>query len=505
MDRTKERPRGGFRRKLIQLYAAVLYNCYARGFIKGDIYTGKTKLLCVPGLNCYSCPGAIGACPLGALQNAIAASNAKVPAYMLGILLLYGLLLGRTVCGWLCPMGLIQELCYKTPTPKLKKSRATQVLSCFKYFILIVLVIIIPRWYSYQMLPLPAFCKYICPAGTLEGAIRLLSNPLNRDKLSLLNVLFTNKFIILVAFLCASVFIYRFFCRFFCPLGAIYGLFSKLAVIGVKVEKSACTDCGRCVSRCKMDIRRVGDHECIHCGECIDACPTGAITLKAGKITLMGNEGIKPAAQAENKRKRQKMKKAILCAALALMLVGAIAFVHLNDPAQAQSVRTENAQEAAPSYEVDESLPVGKEVGMRAPDFTAKLYFSGDEFRLSDCLGKTVVVNFWATWCTPCCLELPYFDEVYREYGEEIAVIALHSDLVTDDVDAYLSAYDYQLPFGLDADGSIIASFGGSTMLPQTVIIDKNGVITYNAVGSMTYEKLVGLIEESNVPPAEAE
>ena len=108
MDRTKSKPHGGFKRKLIQLYAALLYNCYARGFMKGDIYTGKTKILCVPGLNCYSCPGAVGACPLGALQNAVAASNSKAPAYMLGILLLYGLLLGRTICGWLCPMGLIQ-------------------------------------------------------------------------------------------------------------------------------------------------------------------------------------------------------------------------------------------------------------------------------------------------------------------------------------------------------------------------------------------------------------
>ena len=85
-------------RRLIQLYAALLHNAHVKGFITGDIYTGNAKALCVPGLNCYSCPGAAGACPLGALQNAIASSGARTPAYVLGILLLFGLTLGRTIC-----------------------------------------------------------------------------------------------------------------------------------------------------------------------------------------------------------------------------------------------------------------------------------------------------------------------------------------------------------------------------------------------------------------------
>lgn len=96
------------RRRWIQLYAALLYNAHLKGFLSGSIYTGPIKALCVPGLNCYSCPAAVGACPLGALQNALASTGARTPAYMLGVLLLTGLMLGRTVCGWLCPMGLLQ-------------------------------------------------------------------------------------------------------------------------------------------------------------------------------------------------------------------------------------------------------------------------------------------------------------------------------------------------------------------------------------------------------------
>ena len=116
------------RRRLIQLYAALLHNANLKGYISGQIFTGNTKYLCVPGLNCYSCPGAVGACPLGALQNALASSGNRAPSYVLGILLLFGLILGRTICGYLCPFGLVQELLHKIPTPKIRKNRVTHAL-----------------------------------------------------------------------------------------------------------------------------------------------------------------------------------------------------------------------------------------------------------------------------------------------------------------------------------------------------------------------------------------
>ena len=86
-------------RRLVQLYVAVLYNAHIKGFAEGKIYTGPVKSLCVPGLNCYSCPGAVAACPLGALQNAIAASANRPAFYVIGMLMLFGLTLGRVICG----------------------------------------------------------------------------------------------------------------------------------------------------------------------------------------------------------------------------------------------------------------------------------------------------------------------------------------------------------------------------------------------------------------------
>ena len=273
------------KRRVVQLYAALLYNANIKGFFNGQIYKGKTKNLCVPGLNCYSCPGAIGSCPLGALQNALSASDTRLPAYIFGIIILFGLSLGRTICGWLCPVGLGQELLYKIKTPKVRKSPFTRLLSYVKYVILIVLVVLVP-----MLFVIPGFCEYICPAGTFEGGLGLLSNTENEGLLALLGPLFTWKFMLLVFIIVGAVFIYRVFCRFLCPLGALYGFFCRIALLGVKLNKNKCTDCGLCVSVCKMDIKRVGDHECIHCGACISACPAKAISWKGEKLFLRKND-----------------------------------------------------------------------------------------------------------------------------------------------------------------------------------------------------------------------
>ena len=278
-------------RRLVQLYAALLQNAHLRGYVDGEIYTGPTKAVCTPGLNCYSCPAAVGACPLGSLQNAIGESANRPAFYMIGILLLFGLLLGRVICGWICPFGLIQDLLHRLPTPKIKKNRVTRVLSWLKYGILAVFVVILPICHVIADAPKsPDFCKYICPAGTLEGAIGLLAHPANADLLNLPGPLFTLKFVILALVLTACVFIYRAFCRFVCPLGALYSLFARIALLGVKVDKNRCSGCGACLCTCPMDIRRVGDRECIHCTACMDVCPEKAITLRAGKIILKGPE-----------------------------------------------------------------------------------------------------------------------------------------------------------------------------------------------------------------------
>ncbi|MFR2459140.1 MAG: TlpA family protein disulfide reductase, partial [Christensenellales bacterium] len=155
-----------------------------------------------------------------------------------------------------------------------------------------------------------------------------------------------------------------------------------------------------------------------------------------------------------------------------------------NQPSATDAPTQAPAQESA-------DVQVGSEVGMMCPDFTVPLYGTdGGEFSLSACKGKPVIINFWATWCTPCVNELPHFQKIYDELSDKIELVAIHSELITDDVQEYLDGQGYTMPFALDSDGSVIASLGGSTMLPMTVVVDAEGRIVYNKVGSITYELL---------------
>lgn len=271
-----KKPRPALKRRCTQLAAALIYNANIKGFGNASIYQGPVKGMCVPGLNCYSCPGAVASCPLGTLQNALSSVSYRIPMYIFGILLLFGLFLGRVICGFLCPFGLLQDLLYKLPLPKIKKNRVTRALTWLKYVVLIVFVIYIPLYLGIaEGMPVPAFCKYICPAGTLEGGIPLV---LGNSKLrALAEVLFSWKVFVLVVICLSMVVLYRSFCRFLCPLGAIYSLFSKISLMGIKVDEGRCTGCQACVRHCKMDVKKPGDRECIQCGECRDVCHTGAI------------------------------------------------------------------------------------------------------------------------------------------------------------------------------------------------------------------------------------
>lgn len=268
---------GERRRLLIQLFAALLQNANWKGFFTGTIYTGPLKQVCVPGLNCYSCPGAVGACPLGALQNALAAKKPSFPFYVLGYLLLFGALLGRAVCGFLCPFGLVQDLLFRIPFfRKLRTFPGEKYLRWLKYVVAALLVVLLPILYA----NVPYFCKYVCPAGTLFGAIPLLSmEQLLSDQIG---PLFFWKLTVLVVLLLVSLLISRPFCRYLCPLGGLYGLFNRVALVRLRYDAAACTGCDRCVPPCAMGIdpkTQFDSVECIRCGRCANVCPTHALRL----------------------------------------------------------------------------------------------------------------------------------------------------------------------------------------------------------------------------------
>ena len=264
----------------IQSLWALLTNSYLLGFAQGKIYRGKLKNLCVPGLNCYSCPGAVGACPIGALQAVIGNRNFKFAFYVAGFLMFVGALTGRFVCGWLCPFGLIQDLLHKIPFPKkINTFPGDRMLRKLKYVILAVFVILMPM-FLVDMLGqgAPYFCKLICPAGTLEGGIPLVI--LNKSLRGAVGFLYVWKNVLLAAVIILSVWIYRPFCKYLCPLGAVYSVFNPISVFRYRVDKEACIHCGACAKVCNMQVNpaeNANHPECIRCGDCKKACPTKAI------------------------------------------------------------------------------------------------------------------------------------------------------------------------------------------------------------------------------------
>ena len=482
------------KRKWMQLYFALLFNANLKGFVNvdgyfnGKIYEGQTKNVCVPGINCYSCPGAVGACPLGSLQGAIGERSTLF--YVGGTLLLYSILFGRMICGWLCPFGFIQELLHKIKTPKLKKSPVTRILSYLKYVILVFFVILVPLMYALRDIPLPAFCKYICPAGTLEGGISLLANEVNDSYFSMLGPIFTWKFLLMVSILVGCIFVFRLFCRFICPLGALYALFNRVSIFGIKLNRDKCVDCNKCISHCKMDIHHVGDPECISCGECISVCPTNAIEWKGPKILLPKNEI--PTKKGEESTQQPPSKRRL---AVRIVSVVAMLAILIGTGIYHWNVASVKVPEPPVQQDTPTDIPRGNTEGT--------LCYSGELERIDgqgtidpSATGKVTLVNFWGTWCTPCVKELPYFDRISKEYGDRLAVVAIHcmTSPATPPADYVAQNFpDYAVDFAYDygpMQNDYYTLLGGRGAYPYTLVLDERGVIQQVIFSSVTYEDL---------------
>lgn len=274
------------KRKVIQIAAFGLNNCHVGNFFQqggARLYTGKWKQFCAPGLNCYSCPAASLSCPIGALQAVSGSMKLDVSFYVVGFLLAVGVVLGRLVCGFLCPFGLLQDLLALIPLPR-KKLRLPRFAKYIKYGVLAVFVILMPVLVTNVVgMGDPAFCQYICPAGTLQGGVPLVGT--HPELQQTVGPLFGWKMFVLAATVLGSIAVCRFFCKTLCPLGAIYGILNKVSFYRLTVDERKCIRCGKCAQVCCMDVdptKHPQSMECIRCGECAKACPTGAIRLGFG-------------------------------------------------------------------------------------------------------------------------------------------------------------------------------------------------------------------------------
>ncbi len=162
--------------------------------------------------------------------------------------------------------------------------------------------------------------------------------------------------------------------------------------------------------------------------------------------------------------------------AIAILLVGvlAVAGVYLADRLWLASVRGQNPGTAGETAALMQPLP----------NFTLTTR-EGTEVNLSDFEGKVLVLNFWATWCLPCKVEIPFFNKTYAEYREQgVEFVAVSEDAGGwSDIEAFVQETPIAYPVLLDRDESAGQAVGGLPGLPVTVFVDRRGRMAYKHVG----------------------
>ncbi len=238
---------------------------------------------CYPFFYCHACPAATSACPLRAIEQSVFKGSITWRFLLYPILILgfFGALTGRAICGWACPIGLLQRATSRVPR-RLKKYRFIRNLGThpiepylryIKYLLLIGLVVVTPYVIGFMFTD-------ICPVGFLTGTIPILA--LNPGKF-VPNIFFPVAAIIFVLFLILIFIIERGWCRYCCPIGAFLAPFNKISVLHVAVNKEKCKHCNVCSYICPMGIdvpNMDRDPECIICGKCISECPEQIIAFE---------------------------------------------------------------------------------------------------------------------------------------------------------------------------------------------------------------------------------
>lgn len=266
------------KRRLVQFVTAILLTCNFTAFMAEWRFFGN---VCLPIIHCNACPLTWFNCPIYAISEWIQFREVPwgtlAPWMLIGIIGGIGALLGRFFCGWVCPMGLLQDLLHGIPSPKFS---LPALLRWVKYGFLFIAVGAAAYWVGKESLLF--FCKY-CPVATIEVAVpqMIVDHDWAMDTWRIL------RFSVLVLVLVLVVFNVRSFCKVMCPVGALVAVANKFSIFTIRIDPAKCTHCGKCDKSCPMGVpvenssrtkRSVNRHtECIECLKCEEVCPVNAI------------------------------------------------------------------------------------------------------------------------------------------------------------------------------------------------------------------------------------
>jgi thiol-disulfide isomerase/thioredoxin len=199
-----------------------------------------------------------------------------------------------------------------------------------------------------------------------------------------------------------------------------------------------------------------------------------------------------PADEAPAAGRRVPLATVVIATLLSLAIAGLVAGLLLgvgekkDDP---NIVTLDNDVASVPSLGEGEDT-----VGRPAPtsDYTT---FDGEEASVADYAGTPMVVNFFASWCVPCVREMPAFEQVHQDLGDQVAFVGVNVQDSETEGQAIVDDTGITYDVGRDPDGSLLASFGGVAM-PTTVLVDADGTIVRVLSGATSAEELRAAIDE---------
>ncbi|AQS57610.1 hypothetical protein B0W44_15485 [Novibacillus thermophilus] len=173
-----------------------------------------------------------------------------------------------------------------------------------------------------------------------------------------------------------------------------------------------------------------------------------------------------------------------------LLVVGAVV---VNQTGDEETAGQEEQQSTEP---IQPDRDVKPQEGFAAPDFELET-LAGDTVRLYENNGKPSLINFWASWCPPCKVEMPHLQEAYDQYGDDVNfhMVDLAFNDNFDNMTQYIEENNYTFPVPLDETGDVAMTYQAAA-IPTTFIVDAEGIITHRIQGAMTEQQIQAIMDD---------